>query len=289
LWLYQFTMSNVPIAHLESLKFKATQIIESIQSLQRLLALSGPNQNQNYMPAWPDILSKYNILLSQSHNFSTALLGSNVGATAFGASSSGRGDSKKANVYERLAIHPIHGGITDAQLENDVMSLLRTTQTNDVLKWENDCVRRLSEHMETRGCLGVLAPTSISATAPTKKPDYADVLAECAAIISEHDHRIERAIRAVAMLREKFDWKQRVEVEVEEPEELDWDPRLSHMSPHGEDAGRNETMNGAMVGMETPHGSESSHDEVEEELVTMDESGTGHVAPEAAREANDDG
>jgi hypothetical protein len=28
------------------------------------------------------------------------------------------------------------------------------------------------------------------------------------------------------MLREKFDWKQRVKV-VEEPEELDWDPRLA--------------------------------------------------------------
>ena len=35
------------------------------------------------------------------------------------------------------------------------------------------------------------------------------------------------------MLREKFDWKQRVAVEVEEPEELDWDPRFGSLGSSG--------------------------------------------------------
>ncbi|KAG2068275.1 hypothetical protein BDR04DRAFT_1232896 [Suillus decipiens] len=55
-----------------------------------------------------------------------------------------------------------------------------------------------------------------------------DVLHECEEIRSSHDHRVERAVRAVMMLRDKFEWKQRVEVEVEEPEELEWDPRMGH-------------------------------------------------------------
>ena len=35
----------------------------------------------------------------------------------------------------------------------------------------------------------------------------------------EHDRRADRAIRAVNLLRDKYDWKGRVEVAEEEPEE----------------------------------------------------------------------
>src|SRR6267154_5260085 len=60
----------LPIAQLELLKFKANQIIDSIQALQRTIDVGG----QNVMPAWPDILSKYNVILSQTHSFSQSLL-----------------------------------------------------------------------------------------------------------------------------------------------------------------------------------------------------------------------
>lgn len=53
------------------------------------------------------------------------------------------------------------------------------------------------------------------------------MLAECAEIRGDHDRRVERAIRAVGMLRDKFEWKVRMEVEQKEPEELGWDPRLA--------------------------------------------------------------
>lgn len=209
----------LPTSQLESLKFKANQIIDSIYSLQRTIEFGG---YINAMPAWPDILSKYNILLSQTHNFSNALVnpfpipGANT-------------RQPQQNIYERIALHPSMA-LPDPQLDGEVIPLLRNQQTTDVLRTENDTVKRLAEHMSTRGSLGVLGitppPAPPGVFGAPRKPEYEDVLQECAEIRGAHDRRVERAVRAVTMLREKFDWKQRVEVEVEEPEELDWDPRL---------------------------------------------------------------
>ena len=119
--------------------------------------------------------------------------------------------------------------MTDAQLDGEAIPLLRNQQTTEVLRTENDTVRRLAEHMSTRGSLGVLGvaspPIHLNGFGVPRKPEYADVLNECVEIRGAHDRRVERAVRAVIMLREKFDCKQRVEVEVEGLEELDWDPR----------------------------------------------------------------
>ncbi|KAF8154581.1 hypothetical protein B0H34DRAFT_643898, partial [Crassisporium funariophilum] len=208
----------LPIPQLESLKFKANQIIDSIYALQRTIEAGG---HPSAMHAWPDILSKYNILLSQTHNFSNALV------QPFPTSSSST-RAPAQNIYERIAIHPSMG-MLDGQLDGEVIPLLRNQQTTDVLRVENDTVRRLAEHMSTRGSLGVLGvsppPAAPGGFGAPRKPEYEDVLRECLEIRGAHDRRVERAVRAVTMLREKFDWKQRVEVEVEEPEELDWDPR----------------------------------------------------------------
>ncbi|KDR79189.1 hypothetical protein GALMADRAFT_41956, partial [Galerina marginata CBS 339.88] len=236
---------NLPISQLESLKFKASQIIESIHALQRTIDAGG---HPGVMLAWPDILSKYNILLSQTHNFSTALV------QPFPTSALGSTSTTKAppqNIYERIALHP-NRPVTDAQLDGDIVPLLRNQQTTDVLRVENDTVRRLAEHMTTRGSLGVLGispppPPAVGFGVP-KKPEYEDVLNECAEIRGAHDRRVERAVRAVTMLKEKFDWKQRVEVEVEEPEELDWDPRLGRNVQLAADVGN---VAGIDVGMES--------------------------------------
>lgn len=214
---------NLPISQLESLKFKANQIVESINALQWTIEAGG---HPSAMFSWPDILSKYNILLSQTHNFSTALI------HPFPTSASGSSSTTKAppqNIYERIALHP-STAVTDAQLDGEIAPILRNQQTTDVLNKENDTVRRLAEHMKTRGSLGVLGisppPPPPGVFGAPKKPEYEDVLKECEEIRGEHDRRVERAVRAVTMLKEKFDWKARVEVQVEEPEELDWDPRL---------------------------------------------------------------
>lgn len=215
----------LPIAQLESLKFKANQIIESINHL----AWTIKNGDIAAMPSWPDILSKYNILLSQTLNFSTALLQTqSIRANYIG------GPTTQQNIYERIAIHPI-SGMAEQELDTEAAPLLRNQQTLDVLKLETETVKRLAEHMSTRGSLGILgapppaAPNGFGHFHQPKKPEYEDVLRECAEIRGAHDSRVDRAIRAVTMLKEKFDWKQRVAVEVEEPEELDWDPRFGGM------------------------------------------------------------
>ena len=255
--------SPLPISQLESLKFKANQIIDSIIALQRTIEAGG---HPSAMYAWPDILSKYNILLSQTHNFSNALV------QPFPTSSS----SSKApaqNIFERIALHP-RTGMTDVQLDGDVIPLLRNQQTTDVLRTENDTVRRLAEHMSTRGSLGVLGvaspPSHHNGFGVPRKPEYEDVINECAEIRGAHDRRVERAVRAVMMLREKFDWKQRVEVEVEEPEELDWDPRHTKRNQSGSE----EADDAAVVEaprLDVTMGSGSEDEDDEDKIGSSDE------------------
>ncbi|KAI0794925.1 hypothetical protein C8Q75DRAFT_748058 [Abortiporus biennis] len=254
------TPSPLPISQLESLRFKTNQIIESIQLLQWTIEAGG----QNAMPAWPDILSKYNILLSQSHSLSTSL------SAAYQPTSTSRvnGASTNQNPFEKLALHP-SVALTETQLDNELIPLLRNQQTTDVLKLENDTVRGLAEHMRTKGSIGVLAPPpttnsllrlGMGMDSNPKRTEYDDVLRECEEIRVEHDLRMERAIRAVTMLREKYDWKARVEVDQEEPEELEWDPRLQGLSAMPEN------NDGMMTDAESEAGNQSNDTDEEEEL-----------------------
>ncbi|KAF9240022.1 hypothetical protein BU15DRAFT_87762 [Melanogaster broomeanus] len=217
-----FDTHSLPVSQLESLRFKTNQIIESIQTLQRTIEVGG----QIVMPAWPDILSKYNVILSQTHSFYTSLI---LPPTATHSSQS---QPQTKSPYEKIALHPSIG-MTEHQLDNELIPLLRNQQTTDVLRMENATVRRLAECMVTRGAIATNGlegqnhqPTSGFGTNVKQKVTHEDVLRECAEIREAHDHRVDRAVRAVLMLRDKFEWKQRVEVEEPEPEELEWDPRV---------------------------------------------------------------
>lgn len=256
-----FDLQNLPVGQLESLRFKANQIIESIQLLQRTLEMGG----QHAMPAWPDILSKYNILLSQSHNLSMSLLAAHQSQSQSQPTAS---SSSRENPYEKIAVHA-RVGLTDPQLDNEFIPLLRNTQTTEVLRTESDTVRHLAEHMDTKGSLGVLGHVP-AARAGGRHPEYDDVLRECAQIRTEHDERVDRATRAVMLLRDKYDWRARVEVEQEEPEELDWDPRLPA-------AGEVPSVSG----VETPNGAQSNDSEEEEELEEV--LGNGEHTPEGSQ------
>ncbi|KAG0697871.1 hypothetical protein DFH29DRAFT_129764 [Suillus ampliporus] len=217
-----FDSKSLPIAQLELLKFKANQIIESIQTLQRTIDVGG----QNAMPAWPDILSKYNVILSQTHSFSQSLSSPQAQSQLIQAQV-----RASSIMYEKIALHP-SVGMTDAQLDNDLIPLLRNQQTTDVLNMETATVRRLAECMATRGAIATTGIQTNHPSVTSGRVTHEDVLHECDEIRSAHDHRVERAVRAVMMLRDKFEWKQRVEVEVEEPEELEWDPRMGHGDIH---------------------------------------------------------
>ncbi|KAH6909985.1 hypothetical protein BKA70DRAFT_181893 [Coprinopsis sp. MPI-PUGE-AT-0042] len=232
---------NLPLSQLEGLRLKASQIVESTQHL--LYTLQG-GLHPGYMPAWPEILSKYNVILSQTHNFSNALLNpyptaGTAGAVSGGSAVAGQSKEPQENIFQKIVLHP-NMGMPDMTLDMEIAPLLRNQQVMDVLKQENETVRRLSEHMNTRGMMGVLGITSegpappatqqqtngyggrFGAPAPPAKPEYDDVLKECAEIRDAHDRRVERAVRAVHMLRERYDWKQRVEAAQEEEEVSSW-------------------------------------------------------------------
>jgi hypothetical protein len=267
----------LPITSLESLKFKSTQLHESILALQRTIKYGGVDS----MPSWPDLLSKYNVLLSQSLNLSVGL----VGTTSSGAGGGGVGGKNEVNQYSRIALHP-NVPLTDMALDNDLIPLLRNQQTTDVLRLENDTIRRLGERMQTRRVAGVLGlgPTNTTAIQSQDKdaerPTYPQILSELTSIRDAHDARIDRAIRAVTMLRDKYDWKTRVEVEVEEPEELEWDPRkivFPNANREVEEADGDVDMNGD--GTEDGDGDADDGQSSDEDAVDAMVVGDGAASP----------
>ncbi|TEB25098.1 hypothetical protein FA13DRAFT_1796759 [Coprinellus micaceus] len=166
--IQKLSTPQLPISQLESLRFKANQIIESIESLYAMLE---GRMYPEYMPSWPELLSKYNVILSQTQNFSNSLVNPFPAARA---QQQQQQQSEQENIFQKIVMHP-NVGITDAQMDGEIGPLLRNQQTMSVLKQENET--------------------------------------------------------AVALLRDKYEWKARVEVEVEEPEELDWDPRYGVSLP----------------------------------------------------------
>lgn len=224
------------------------------------------------MPSWPDILSKYNVLLSQTLNLSVGLVG-----TTSGSGSAGIGGGSGGNQFTRIALHP-STSLTDAALDNDLIPLLRNQQTTEVLRLENDTVRRLGEKMQTRGVAGVLGLDK-ETEKESERPTYTQVLDELTVIRDAHDSRVDRAIKAVIMLRddEAKNWKMRVAVEVEEPEELEWDPRRGVSSLEGDgDA----DMEGDGDGSEEGDAGQSSDEEdAVDAMVVGEEGGTPGSVP----------
>ncbi|KAJ3802087.1 hypothetical protein GGU11DRAFT_766707 [Lentinula aff. detonsa] len=293
-----FDPSSLPVAQLESLRFKANQIIESIKALQLTIDF-----HPAAISSWPDILNKYNLLLSQTHNFSSSLtitFPSNANTNGATVNGAGASPSSKSSPFEKIALHP-RLSVTDIQLDTEIIPLLRNQQTTDVLNLENETVRRLSEHMVTRGLVGVLNGVPVPPSQPQphssgtstfgsafsaphlahRKPEYEDVLQECEQIRADHDRRADRAVRAVLLLRDKFEWKPRVAVELEEPEELSWDPTGRRASTQM--SAEAEEEEGADSEGE---GGSSDEDEVEDHLVQDD---TELVAPTQADRDEDMG
>jgi hypothetical protein len=159
-------------ASLDSIKFRVTQLIDSIQTLAWQLEAFHPP------PPWPDLLAKYAVVMAQTHNLSRALAASSTLAS--------------------IALHP-RAPLADAALDGALIPLLRNQQTTDVLRAESVSVRRLGAALEL----------------PEDAPPHA-VLAAVGEVVVAHDARAERAQRAVAMLREKYDWRVRVAVDPDE-------------------------------------------------------------------------
>ncbi|KAF8528413.1 hypothetical protein BU17DRAFT_80754 [Hysterangium stoloniferum] len=192
---------QLPIAQLESLKFRATQIMESITALQFLI-----DNGAHAMPPWPDILARYSILLSQTHSL--------FGFLSPAPPSSMRNEQPApTNIFQKLALHP-KISLTEHQLDHALAPLLRNQPTVQVLKGEDATVRRLAAVLKSATSEGVPVVAG--------PEGCQQVVQECAQIRSEHDARVERAVKAVALLKDRYEWKARVEAGDEdfEDEEL---------------------------------------------------------------------
>ncbi|KZV87988.1 hypothetical protein EXIGLDRAFT_723090 [Exidia glandulosa HHB12029] len=163
-------------AQLDALRFKTVQLLDAIQSL-----LAVVDRPDIYTPTWPDVLTKYNVILSISSSLSR-----NV-----------------PQALHRLALHP-SAPVSEAALDSELSAVLRTQQTFAVLDAESETVTAVQQ------ALG-------------KRP--------IDTVRTEHDARVDRASRAVQMLRERFDWKARVEIPPDEEDDQAGDGPLAAASP----------------------------------------------------------
>ncbi|KAF8583230.1 hypothetical protein K439DRAFT_73078 [Ramaria rubella] len=244
---------NLPVAQLESLKYRATQIMESITALQFLVDANGVPA----MPPWPDILARYNLLLSQTHSLFVSL------SYAVGQHHQQPGQAPPANPFQKLALHPA-SVIPEQQLDNALAPLLRNQPTMQVLKEEDASVRRIA---------AVLKSATPDGVPVVPGPEGCEqVVQECVEIKKAHDSRVERAIKAVALLRDRYEWRARVEASEEEQDGesgdgpvLDGDGDVTMTAPPPE-APVGVSVNGRSSEASTPASARS--DEANEARVT---------------------
>jgi hypothetical protein len=204
-----------------------TQLISSIQTLADQLETFHPP------PPWPDLLAKYAVVMTQTHNLSRVL------ASGSATGTSGNPTSALANI----ALHP-RAPLSDALLDGRLIPLLRNQQTTDVLRAESASVRRLC------------AALGLAEDAPPHV-----VLGAVSEVVAAHDARAERAQRAVAMLREKYDWRVRVAVD---PDEV-WGDDDDGDDNYGDVDGP--AMGGASAAPKSPASANTSEEEEELENV----------------------
>ena len=121
--------ASLPVGHLESTRLKVTQMMESIVALQRIVESGG----QNVMPAWPDLLAKYNVLLSQSLNLTMSLVSGPASAqTQTQPQQQHRTDQDGAPTavkpLAKLVLHPSAG-----------LAPVKITRLSIKVAWENNC------------------------------------------------------------------------------------------------------------------------------------------------------
>ncbi|KDQ09288.1 hypothetical protein BOTBODRAFT_179151 [Botryobasidium botryosum FD-172 SS1] len=194
----------LPLAQLESLKFKLVQTMESIRGLQATVHAGG----QPFMVTWPEILTKYNVILSHTHTLFNSLSNTQTATTAAGSiSGAGISTSNTRNPLAHLALHPTVT-IPEGQPDLALSSLMRMMRLPDVLSADKDTVAQIREMVDgTRGPGGGTSGLGGLGSGETDE----EVLSRIEQIRSDHDGRVVRGLRAVQMLKEQYDWRVRVE------------------------------------------------------------------------------
>jgi hypothetical protein len=179
------------------------------------------------MSSWPEILSKYNNLLAQSHTLMNALSGAHIPQPARKLGEAAR---ERVNPFETIALHPLISttanpsstvasaaastsaagtggvGVIDEAAHGMIENLLRTDPHPEVIKRWDETVRRFVERRK-------------GGTRMTNE----DIIKEMNTMKEDHDSRIRRAVEVVEGLKDKWDWKLRVALDDPNAEEGDED------------------------------------------------------------------
>ncbi|CAE6339604.1 unnamed protein product [Rhizoctonia solani] len=208
--------SQLPQAQVENLRYKIIQIMESINGLLVTLNTGGMQ-----LAAWPDLVNKYNVLLSKTHTLAASLSTPPTRKGAIGFRQivptpfavSGPPDAAPTTVSNPVnptsnptdASAPVPTGL-DPQLDAMLEALLDGRRSMSVTKTDVANVARL--HLPETG-LGVGGPVGgVVGGSETVPPDV--MLTRLEEIRKAHDARCARGVEAVRQLKDKYDWKSRL-------------------------------------------------------------------------------
>ncbi|KAL5634170.1 hypothetical protein ACGC1H_006114 [Rhizoctonia solani] len=193
------TLSNrLPQAQIENLRYKIIQIMEGINGL--LITMNTPGM---HLAAWPDLITKYNVLLSKTHTLATHLSTPPTRKGTIGF---------RQIVPMPFAVHPSDpsalatganpgpadalGGL-DPQLDAMLEALLDGRRSMSVMKTDVGNVARLRLSGNVGGGVGIGMGTS----GETVPPDV--MLARLDEVQKAHDARCARGVEAVRQLKDK--------------------------------------------------------------------------------------
>ncbi|CAE6455503.1 unnamed protein product [Rhizoctonia solani] len=212
--------SQLPQSQVENLRYKVVQIMESINGLLVTLNTGGMQ-----LAAWPDLMTKYNVLLSKTHTLAASLstpptrkgaIGfKQIVPTPFAVNGPPDATSQSTSTTAPNPINPASNPADapaptglDPQLDAMLEALLDGRRSMSVTKADVTNVARL--HLPGEMSIGIGGPaTGVAVGGPeTVPPDV--MLARLEEVRKAHDARCARGVEAVRQLKDKYDWKSRL-------------------------------------------------------------------------------
>ncbi|KZT54253.1 hypothetical protein CALCODRAFT_485696 [Calocera cornea HHB12733] len=181
------TLQAAALPPLDSINLKFSQIHDGIVSLARSIEADGDRS----IAAWPDILAKYNFLVSQSHILSQTL--SNSAPAPEDHPADPRTRRPPLSNLPRLVLHPSSAPPEDQSMDFRVAALIRTALIPDMAEHEARVLKAFGELRQSEF-----------------NEDVA--LNHLVGITQDHDGRARRIFEQTIAFREQYDWTARVSV-----------------------------------------------------------------------------
>ncbi|KAG8741961.1 Bud site selection protein, Revert to axial protein 1 [Ceratobasidium sp. 414] len=226
--------SSLPLAQLENLRYKITQIIESINGLMITLNAPQPGGIAGGLAAWPELMTKYNVLLSMTHSLTTSLNAppTRKGQTLLKAIAPHPYATNQPPLPTPGTTQPPAPALDPQQIETMLDVLLDGRRSQSVLRADIANVARLRLPKDSTGPAlgfggggirvgGAGASTGLWSVGRVggvlgvhEGPMTAEELRAEEARLDEvkraHDARCARGVEAVRQLKDKYDWKSRL-------------------------------------------------------------------------------